>query len=129
MFIFQLEVVIDNSKEASKGDFLRDFTIEAAVYDTGSLPISDGEVDLLSADACHLKFCPPRAGTLGFHGYMLAGKLKLPKLWTAEHVRFSPFYKLLIIMSLQLAYYWHVKTNFELKFSFIFNCFCVNILN
>lgn len=80
-----LEVVIDNSKEASKGDFLKNFTIEAAVYDTGSLPISDGQVNLLSADVCHLKFCPPPAGILGFHGYMLEGKLKLPKLWTAEH--------------------------------------------
>lgn len=92
MFIIQLEVVIDNSKEVSKGDFLKDFTIEAAVYDTGSLPISDGQVDLLSADVCHLKFCPPPAGTLGFHGYMLAGKLKLPKLWTAENVSILTFF-------------------------------------
>lgn len=86
MFITQVEVLIDNSKETSKGNFLKNFTIDAAVYDTGSLSNSDGEVDLLSADVCHLKFCPPPAGVLGFHGYITEGKLKFPKLWTAEHV-------------------------------------------
>lgn len=91
MFKIQVEVLIDDSKETSKDNFLKNFTIEAAVYDTGSFSDSDGQVDLLSADVCHLKFCPPPAGVLGFHGYMLSGKLKMPKLWTAEHVSILTF--------------------------------------
>lgn len=80
----QVEVVIDISKETSKGNVLENFTIEATVFDTGSLSSSDGQVDLLSTVVAHLDFCPTSATVLGFHGYVLVGKLQTPKLWSAE---------------------------------------------
>ena len=78
---------IDNSREISKENILANFTIEAALYDNGN-GYDDAEVvDLLSTKVAHLEPCPSSDASLGFHGYLLAGKLQMPKLWSAEHVR------------------------------------------
>lgn len=86
IIIIQVEVVIDISKETPKGNVLKNYTIQAAVFDTMSFPSSGGQIDLLSTDVAHLEFCPTSAATLGFHGYVLVGKLQTPKLWSAEQV-------------------------------------------
>uniref|UniRef100_A0A5B7BXV9 beta-galactosidase n=1 Tax=Davidia involucrata TaxID=16924 RepID=A0A5B7BXV9_DAVIN len=80
----QVEVKIDNSRETSKDSILANFTIEAEIYDTGSWYDSDGNVDLLSSNVGHLELYPSSGASLGFHGYLLVGKLQLPKLWSAE---------------------------------------------
>lgn len=80
---------IDCSRETSKDKVLTNFIIEAALYDAGSWYKHDGNVDLLSSNVANIKLSPFPAETLGFHGYMLQGKLEKPKLWSAEDVRFS----------------------------------------
>ncbi|GFY94928.1 glycoside hydrolase family 2 protein [Actinidia rufa] len=81
----QVEVKIDNSREISKENILANFTLEAALYDNGN-GYDDAEVvDLLSTKVAHLEPCPSSDASLGFHGYLLAGKLQMPKLWSAEH--------------------------------------------
>lgn len=85
----QVEVKIDNSRETSKDNVLDKFTIEAALYDTGGWYKSNAYTDLVSSNVANLKLnlssiskpCP------GFHGYLLAGKLAMPRLWSAEQVR------------------------------------------
>lgn len=84
--VLQVEVTIDNSKETSKDSVLTNYTIEAALFDSGSWNTSDGNPDLLSSNVTDIKFQPSTA-PLGFHGYMLVGKLQSPKLWSAEQVR------------------------------------------
>lgn len=83
----QVEVKIDNSSEASKENILANFTIEAALFDNGNWYGSDGDIDLLSSNVAHLEISPPSGAILGFKGYLLAGQLPMPKLWSAEQVR------------------------------------------
>ena len=63
-------------------------SIEAALYDNCGL--SDSlDADLSSANVVNLKPKPKatRRHCLGFHGYVLGGKIENPKLWSSEHVR------------------------------------------
>ncbi|XLT06049.1 hypothetical protein HN51_044798 [Arachis hypogaea] len=80
-----VEVKVDNSLETSKDNLLTNYSIEAALYDSGSWYTSNGNPDLLSSNVVDLKFQPSSAPTLGFHGYVFGGKLQAPKLWSAEH--------------------------------------------
>ncbi|KAH1055262.1 hypothetical protein J1N35_033327 [Gossypium stocksii] len=91
----QLEVKIDWSRETSKDIVLTDFIIEAALYDAGSWYNYDGNVDLLSSNVANIELNRFPTQTLGFHGYMLEGKLEKPKLWSAEHPN---LYTLVIIL-------------------------------
>ncbi|XP_050381025.1 uncharacterized protein LOC126798186 isoform X3 [Argentina anserina] len=80
----QVEVKIDNSRETSKDNFLDNFTIEAALFDSGSWYSSGGSADLLSSNVANLKLGPSPSTTLGFHDYSLVGRLEVPRLWSAE---------------------------------------------
>ncbi|XWS65492.1 hypothetical protein CRYUN_Cryun05aG0117500 [Craigia yunnanensis] len=91
----QVEVKIDCSRETSKDKALTNIVIEAALYDAGSWYNHDGNVDLLSSNMANIKLNPFPTGTLGFHGYVLLGKLEKPKLWSAEHPN---LYTLVIIL-------------------------------
>ncbi|KAK7317355.1 hypothetical protein RJT34_01507 [Clitoria ternatea] len=80
-----VEVKIDNLRETSKDSILKDYTIEAALFDSGSWYASDGNPDLLSSNVADIKLqVQPSSALLGFHGYVLSGKLPSPKLWSAE---------------------------------------------
>lgn len=83
----QVEVKIDYSRESSNENILSNFSVEADVFDTGRSYDSDENIDLLSCNVAHLKLNPPSKASLGFHGYVLVGKLERPKLWSAERVR------------------------------------------
>ncbi|KAK2983069.1 hypothetical protein RJ640_006456 [Escallonia rubra] len=76
----QVEVNIDNSREACKDNILTNFTIEAAIFDNGVWYRSDGHDDLLTTAVAHLEPRSSSGRRLGFHGYLLAGKLEMPKL-------------------------------------------------
>lgn len=96
--IFQVEVKIDNLPVTSKDTVHTNYTIEAALFDSGSWHSSDGNLDLLSSNVADIAFQPSltfqsSTAPLGFHGFMLVGKLQSPKLWSAEQVRnFINFY-------------------------------------
>ncbi|TXG49102.1 hypothetical protein EZV62_024977 [Acer yangbiense] len=79
----QVEVKIDCSLETSKDSALSNFAIEAALYDTESWYSSSGHIDLLSSNVANIKLNPftPR---VDFPGNVLVGKLKMPRLWSAE---------------------------------------------
>jgi beta-galactosidase len=79
-------VKIDNSRETSKDRVLENYNIEAALYDTGSWYNFDGYADLLASNVANIKLNPSTA-SLGFHGYVLDGRLEMPRLWSAEQVR------------------------------------------
>ncbi|KAM3685851.1 hypothetical protein ACJW31_11G150000 [Castanea mollissima] len=79
----QVEVKIDNSCEASKDRVLENYTIEAALYDTGSWYNFDGHADLLASHVANIKLSSSTT-RLGFHGYVLGGRLESPRLWSAE---------------------------------------------
>ncbi|KAM7264111.1 hypothetical protein ACFE04_001794 [Oxalis oulophora] len=81
----QVDVKIDFSQEASKETAHSNVIIEASLYDTESWYNSDRGLDLLSSNVANVKYDPPSTPTLGFHGYVLSGKLEKPKLWSAEH--------------------------------------------
>ncbi|XP_022764757.1 uncharacterized protein LOC111309977 isoform X3 [Durio zibethinus] len=91
----EVEVKIDCSRETSKDKVLTNFIIEAALYDAGSWYNHDGNIDLLSSNVANIRLKPFPTGTLGFHGYMLVGKLEKPKLWSAEQPN---LYTLVIIL-------------------------------
>lgn len=77
---------IDSSKETSKDSILANFVIEAGLYDTGSWYNSDGCIDLLSSNMTSIQLNPSTA-SVEFPGYVLVGKLEVPRLWSAEQVR------------------------------------------
>ncbi|CAI0461856.1 unnamed protein product, partial [Linum tenue] len=79
----QVEVKIDNSRASPKDDPCVSFSINAALYDTGSWYTSDGS-GLLSNIVVNLTTIPSSDAILGFVGYTLSGKLDMPKLWSAE---------------------------------------------
>ncbi|XP_010554482.1 PREDICTED: uncharacterized protein LOC104824194 [Tarenaya hassleriana] len=80
----QVEVKLDNTKETSKDAVLSNFAIEAALYDPESWSNSGGYTYKPSPSVANLKFNPSPSQSLGFHGYMLEGKLNAPKLWSSE---------------------------------------------
>ncbi|KAG2671874.1 hypothetical protein I3760_13G013400 [Carya illinoinensis] len=90
----QVEVKIDNSQETSKDGVLTDYTIEAALYETGSWYNFDGYSDLLSSNVANIKLTPSTA-SLGFHGYVLVGRIEMPRLWSAEQPN---LYALVVIL-------------------------------
>lgn len=77
---------IDCSPEISKDSILANFVIEAGLYDTGSWYNFDGCIDLLSSKVANIQLNPSTA-SVEFPGYMLLGKLEMPRLWSAEQVR------------------------------------------
>lgn len=85
--IFQVEVIIDNSLETPKENVLSRFTIEASLYDTEGWYKNDASADLISSNVANMKLNISSTARLGFHGYLLSGKLETPKLWSAEQVR------------------------------------------
>ncbi|KFK34684.1 hypothetical protein AALP_AA5G178000 [Arabis alpina] len=80
----QVEVKIDNMLESSKDLLLSNFSVEAAVFDTKSWYNSKGFSYELSPRVANLKLNPSPSPILGFHGYLLEGKLDSPNLWSAE---------------------------------------------
>lgn len=85
---------IDNSRETSKDSFLANYSIEAALYDTGTWYKFDGNVDLLSSNVANMKL-NTLTSNLGFHGYVLVGRIEMPRLWSAEQVRKLTSFRLL----------------------------------
>jgi len=82
----EVEVEIDSHKQDR--EHVSTLSIEAALYDNCGL--SDSlDADLSSANVVNLKPKPKatRRHCLGFHGYVLGGKIENPKLWSSEHVR------------------------------------------
>ncbi|KAL0464520.1 UNVERIFIED_CONTAM: Beta-galactosidase [Sesamum latifolium] len=81
---------IDNSVETgnwfkiAEDKFITSFTIEAEIFDTGSLNTSNGHANLPSTSVAHLQLTSSVDFYLGFIGYQLKGKLQTPKLWTVE---------------------------------------------
>ncbi|KAJ0046595.1 hypothetical protein Pint_05265 [Pistacia integerrima] len=92
--LIQVEVKIDTSREASKDSVLANFVIEAALYDTRSWYSHDGISDLLSSNVANIKLSPPSA-SVDFPGYVLEGKLEMPRLWSAEQPN---LYTLVVIL-------------------------------
>ncbi|XP_058091027.1 uncharacterized protein LOC131237338 [Magnolia sinica] len=81
----QIEVKIDVFRETSEYDVLAKYSIEAMLYDTARWYECDGDMDPHSLCVAHLELNPSPSASLGFHGYVLVGKLEKPKLWSAEH--------------------------------------------
>ena len=77
---------IDSSLEGRKENFLNNFKLEAVLFDSGSWDNHDGNIDLLSSNMANVKLSLLSVTTLGFHGYVLGGRLQKPKLWSAEQV-------------------------------------------
>lgn len=78
---------IDSPQDMPKDNILANFIVEAALYDTGSWYNIEGSANLLSSNVANLKLNPSSSALLGFLGYVLEGKLEMPKLWSAEQVR------------------------------------------
>ncbi|KAM5551686.1 hypothetical protein ABKV19_026503 [Rosa sericea] len=91
----QVEVKIDNSQETSKDSVLDNFTIEAALFDSGSWYSSGGSADLLSSNVANLKLDLSPRTVLGFRDYLLVGRLEVPRLWSAEQPN---LYTLVVIL-------------------------------
>lgn len=86
--MIQVEVKIDNSLETSKGCFLNKFSIEAGLFDHMKWHASDECCGLTSSFVARMELNSSSSNaTFGFLGYVLVGKLKSPKLWSAEQVR------------------------------------------
>lgn len=111
--ILQVEVKIDNSLEKRKGDFLNDFKLEAVLFDTGNWNNHEGLADLLSSNVANVKLSLLSTTTtaLGFHGYVLGGRLEKPKLWSAEQVM-----KIIINLLVSLLFLCHYMSIFNLSF-------------
>ncbi|XP_040368054.1 beta-galactosidase isoform X2 [Rosa chinensis] len=91
----QVEVKIDDSQETSKDSVLDNFTIEAALFDSGSWNSSGGSADLLSSNVANLKLDLSPRTVLGFRDYLLVGRLEVPRLWSAEQPN---LYTLVVIL-------------------------------
>ncbi|TVU36820.1 hypothetical protein EJB05_18769 [Eragrostis curvula] len=79
----QVEVEIDSHKQDR--EHVSTLSVEATLYDNSVL--SDGfDANYLSANAVNLELKPKSVRScLGFHGYVLGGKIENPKLWSSEH--------------------------------------------
>lgn len=111
MFILQVEVKIDNSLETKKENFLNDYKLEAVLFDNGTLDNHEGIADVLSSNVASVKLSLLSATTLGFHGYVLGGRMEKPKLWSAEQVL-----KILNNLLLSLLFLCHCLLIFNLFF-------------
>ncbi|KAL0429173.1 UNVERIFIED_CONTAM: hypothetical protein Sradi_0543300, partial [Sesamum radiatum] len=81
---FDNSVETGNWFKIAEDKFITSFTIEAEIFDTGSLYTSNGHANLPSTSVAHLQLTSSVDFYLGFIGYQLKGKLQTPKLWTAE---------------------------------------------
>ncbi|KAG9456219.1 hypothetical protein H6P81_000727 [Aristolochia fimbriata] len=81
----QVEVKIDASREAPSYDVLANFLIEATLYDSMTLYKYDDNVDVPTSAVTHLELDRSLKSIDGFRGFVLVGKLEIPKLWSAEH--------------------------------------------
>lgn len=90
----QVEVKIDYSRATQEESIHDNFNIEALLYDNGNWS-GDGKIDLFSSKVAQLELQPPSGDTFGFIGYLLAGKLERPKLWSAEQPN---LYTLVVIL-------------------------------
>lgn len=79
----QVEVQIECLKGALGESFLAQFTIEAALFDTGNWRNSN-DLDLLSNNVADLHLLTSYDSRLGFMGCFLKGQIMMPKLWSAE---------------------------------------------
>ncbi|OAY82049.1 Beta-galactosidase [Ananas comosus] len=82
----QVEVKIDGPKDSPED--VSSILIEASLYDNEGwhdCATNEGKVDLTSFNVANMELKSPPAGSLGFHGYHLSGKLEGPKLWSSEH--------------------------------------------
>ncbi|XP_061995531.1 uncharacterized protein LOC133713503 isoform X2 [Rosa rugosa] len=91
----QVEVKIDNSQETSKDSVLDNFTIEAALFDSGNWYSTGGSADLLSSNVANLKLDLSPSTIPGFRDYLLVGRLEVPRLWSAEQPN---LYTLVVIL-------------------------------
>ncbi|KAF5729323.1 beta-galactosidase [Tripterygium wilfordii] len=91
----EVEVKINISRETSGDDLLASLSIEAELYDSGSWHARDGHVDLLSSNVAKMTLNSSARTIHGFPGYVLAGKLEMPRLWSAEQ---PSLYILVIIL-------------------------------
>ncbi|KAL7613821.1 hypothetical protein Lser_V15G06726 [Lactuca serriola] len=73
----EVEVILDKSMKIND---MTDVKIEATLFDINT---NEG-TNLLSTNVASLELQQPPHFPLGFHGYRLEGKLKNPKLWSAE---------------------------------------------
>lgn len=103
--IVQVEVKIDNSLEPRKENFLDDFKLEAILFDNGTWDNHEGNVDLLSSNMANVNLSLLSVTTLGFHGYVLGGRLEKPKLWSAEEVMKILIHQFVSFSSLFLLLY------------------------
>ncbi|KAF6153070.1 hypothetical protein GIB67_034792 [Kingdonia uniflora] len=89
----EVEVKVDDLK---RDGALTNFSIEAAVYDSRKWFEGDENVDQSPCDVVHLELkSSPNSLQLGFHGYVLGGRLEMPKLWSAEQPN---LYTLVVIL-------------------------------
>ncbi|KAK9128954.1 hypothetical protein Syun_017751 [Stephania yunnanensis] len=91
----QVEVNVDDSKKISKDGILDNFSIEARVYDTGKSFQCDDGVNLLASNVVNLELSQCPSASPGFQGYVLGGRLEMPRLWSAEKPN---LYTLVIIL-------------------------------
>ncbi|CAI9299680.1 unnamed protein product [Lactuca saligna] len=75
----KVEVILDKSMKINN---ITDAKIEATLFDINT---NEGS-NLLSTNVASLELQQPPHFPLGFHGYQLEGKLKNPKLWSAEQL-------------------------------------------
>ncbi|CAI9288662.1 unnamed protein product [Lactuca saligna] len=75
----KVEVILDKSMKINN---ITDAKIEATLFDINT---NEGS-NLLSTNVASLELQQPPHFPLGFHGYRLEGKLKNPKLWSAEQL-------------------------------------------
>lgn len=118
--LIQVEVKIDTTQEASKGRVLDNFVIEAALYDTRSWYNHNGIGDLLSSNVANIKLRPSIGASVDFPGFVLEGKLEMPRLWSVEQVRKSTFHIPFQIYS----YHEHIKWYIIFPFLFIYLLIC-----
>ncbi|XP_043690942.1 beta-galactosidase [Telopea speciosissima] len=91
----QVEVIIDDPRKSTNDNILANFTIEARIYDTGKWYECDGNIDLHSFNVAHMELDSSPSTLPGFHGYILRGRLQMPKLWSAEEPN---LYTLVIVL-------------------------------
>lgn len=87
----QVEVQIETWKGSHEENILDHFTIEAALFDTARWHSSNDHADLLSSSVANLELHSSYSPCIGFMGYLLMGRVLMPRLWSAEQVKISCF--------------------------------------
>ncbi|KAG8053927.1 hypothetical protein GUJ93_ZPchr0001g29589 [Zizania palustris] len=84
--VADIEVEVEIVSQKQDRERVPTLSIEATLYDNYG-PFDGLSSDLSAANVVNLKLKPaskPRH-CLGFHGYVLGGKIENPKLWSSEH--------------------------------------------